>query len=107
MMVNKESVMLPFFGGTAGGDKGDNLTLVTSTLLKASWENKVYSFESSYPVASFDILELQPYGTLAQVRAFYKAACVGSPTANTLTCLGVLPTIDIPVMFYIRQKEDK
>lgn len=78
--------------------------LKTMTLLAASWSNAQYSFEATYPSASYDIEQVQPYGTADQVKAYAKAQCVGTPSSNTLIAQGTVPTVDIPVMFYLRKK---
>lgn len=84
--------------------KENTWSIATTTLAAASWSNGVYSLEGTYPNATYDVMELQPYGTADQVKAFAAINPVGSPTANTITALGTVPTIDIPVMFYVRRK---
>lgn len=79
-------------------------TLTTATLSAANWADSKYSFEADYPVAEKSISELQPYGTKDQVSAFTSAMIVGSPAENVLTALGTVPTVDIPVMFYVVSK---
>ena len=78
----------------------------TATLAVASWSNGVYSFESSYPVATYDI-EIEPNGdscTAAQLAAWSKAQIVGSATKNQIKALGTVPTVAIPVMIRYMKK---
>lgn len=79
--------------------------VMTSLTLSASgWSDGTYSLETDYPVASYDIHELQPSGTAAQVAAFGAAKIIGSSTSNVLTARGKTPTIDIPVICYVQKK---
>lgn len=66
---------------------------------------KTYDFSKTYPNDTYNIEQLQPYGTKEQVKAFGEAMIEGSPTENKLTALGALPTIAIPVMFLVRKKK--
>lgn len=78
----------------------------TATLAVASWSSGVYSFESSYPVATYDI-EIEPNGdscTAAQLAAWSKAQIVGSATKNQIKALGTVPTVAIPVMIRYMKK---
>lgn len=95
-------MIIPNFGGGGGGS--DDRTLVTATVKAASWSNGEYSFEGTYPASKYDMEQVEPYGTKDQVQAFSKASCIGSPTANKLISYGTVPTVDIPVMFFLRRK---
>ncbi len=79
-------------------------TVVTRTISTSDWVNNVYSFESSYPNASYDIEQIQPYGTMEQVQAWGDAMIIGNPNGNTITAMNDAPTINIPIMFYVREK---
>jgi hypothetical protein len=80
--------------------------LATMNVLASGWSsNKTYSFETAYPAASYDIEQIQPIGTLDQVKAWGAAGIVGNPNGNTIICTGeAAPSIDIPIMFYVRKK---
>ncbi len=79
-------------------------TLVQVTLLASSWSGGVYSFESNYPNATYNLEQIQPYGTVDQIKAWGKAMVVGNPSGNTIIARGTVPAIDIPVMMYVRRK---
>ena len=79
-------------------------TVVTRTISTSDWVNSVYSFESSYPNASYDIEQIQPYGTMEQVQAWGDSMIIGNPNGNTITAMNDAPTINIPIMFYVREK---
>ena len=79
-------------------------TVVTRTISTSDWVNSVYSFESSYPNASYDIEQIQPYGTMEQVQAWGDAMIIGNPNGNTITAMNSSPTINVPIMFYVREK---
>lgn len=72
----------------------------TATMTSSGWSGLYYSFESSYPVAQYDI-EIEPNGesiTEAQLDAWSKARIVGSPTANRVKAMGDVPTVSIPII---------
>ena len=80
-------------------------SIVSSTLSASSWSNGVYSFESTYPVASYDIeISLSDGATSEQAEAFTGAIIVGSATANTIKALGTVPTVDIPIIIKVVAK---
>lgn len=80
---------------------------VSGTLLAASWNSsaKTYSFEATYPFASYDI-EIQPSSTATteQVEAFGGAMIVGSIDSNVATAKGDVPTVDIPIIIKVVAK---
>ena len=76
-------------------------------MLAASWNSsaKTYSFEETYPIASYDI-EIRPNDscTEAQFEAWSSAQIVGSVSANTCKAFGDIPTIDIPIVISVTPK---
>lgn len=84
--------------------KENKLTIATATIATNQWSNGTYSFESTYPNATYDIEQIQPYGTADQLKAWGKAMIVGNPNGNTITCRGTVPSVNIPIMFYVRRK---
>lgn len=84
--------------------KENKLTIATATIATNQWSSGTYSFESAYPNATYDIEQIQPYGTADQLKAWGKAMIVGNPNGNTITCRGTVPTVNIPIMFYVRRK---
>lgn len=75
--------------------------LVASTMTAAGWNSatKKYSFESTYPKASYNI-SVSPANTCtqAQIEAWNGAMITGDAENNIATALGILPTVDIPVI---------
>lgn len=84
--------------------KENKRTLVTSTLSTSGWSNGVYSFESTYPNATYDLEQIQPNGTAEQLEAWGDAMIVGNSSGNTIIARGTVPTVDIPIMMYVRRK---
>jgi hypothetical protein len=84
--------------------KENKRTIATSTIATKQWSNGTYSFESTYPNATYDIEQIQPTGNANQLKAWGKAMIVGNPSGNTITCRGTVPTVNIPIMFYVRRK---
>lgn len=75
--------------------------ITATTLLASSWDStaKTYSFESTYPNASYDIeVALDSTATSEQAEAFNGAQIVGSATSNIIKAYGDVPTIDIPII---------
>ncbi len=89
-------------GGTVYSvkDPKARMTISTSTLLAASWSNASYSFETSYPNASYDLM-IEINGdscTADQCKAWDAAQIKGSPTKNSIKAMGTVPTINIPII---------
>ena len=81
------------------GNKANKPTISTSTMSASGWSDGVYSFESIYPVATYDI-EIEINGdncTSEQLKAWSSAQIVGSSTTNSCKAMGDIPTIDIPI----------
>lgn len=75
------------------------------TMLASGWSGNTYSFESSYPSASYDIgIEVAPTATAEQFEAFGGAMICGSSNSNVATALGEVPTVDIPVLVKVVEK---
>ena len=82
-------------------------TITTTTLLASSWDSsaKTYSFESTYPNASYDIeVALDSTATSEQAEACNGAQIVGSATSNTIKAYGDMPTVDIPIILKVVTK---
>ena len=82
-------------------------TVSATTLLASSWEStaKTYSFESTYPNASYDIeVALDSTATSEQAEAFNGAQIVGSATSNIIKAYGDVPTVDIPIILKVVTK---
>lgn len=98
------------------GDKGKALetevnklkeTHVTTTLSVSGWNTstKTYSFESTYPAATYDV-EIEPINcNEAQAKAWGKMCpMTGSTSSNQLQIFGTIPTMDLPVLLTVRTK---
>ena len=80
-------------------------TITTATLLASGWNDGVYSFETAYPVATYDIeISLDSTATAEQAEAFNGAQIVGSATSNIIKAYGEVPTIDIPIILKVVTK---
>lgn len=82
-------------------------TITTATLLASNWDStaKTYSFETDYPVATYDIeISLDSTATSEQAEAFNGAQIVGSATSNIIKAYGDVPTVDIPVILKVVTK---
>lgn len=79
--------------------KANKSTVVEATLSVSGWSGNTYSFENTYPVATYDIeIALNGTATEAQAEAFNSAQIVGSATSNIVTAFGDIPTVDIPII---------
>lgn len=77
------------------------------TLLASNWDSttKTYSFETDYPITTYDIeIALDSTATTAQVEAFNGAQIVGSATSNIIKAYGEVPTADIPIILKVVTK---
>lgn len=81
---------------------GKKITWATITLSTNGWNSstKVYSLESTYPSASYDILDVVPYDstTDAMREAWAKADCGGYQSSNQIKAHGTVPTIALNMM---------
>lgn len=74
-------------------------TIQEVTMAASNWNNKMYSFESLYPSAQYNV-EIEPNGTSvtdAQYKAWCSAQLVGTST-NVCKAMGEVPTVDIPII---------
>lgn len=73
----------------------------TMTMHASAWNaaNKTYSFEATYPFATYNIF-IQPVKpcTANQLEAWGAAMIVGDNNSNVYTALGDVPTVDIPIV---------
>ena len=92
--------------GIESGATSNLFITAAVTMAASSWSNREYSFESSYPVANYD-LEISPNGdsiTSDQLEAWNSAQIVGSAAANKAISKGTVPVIDIPIILIARRK---
>lgn len=84
---------------------GANSDFILGTLFAASWSGNTYSFEATYPVASYNVeVSVDGSATEEQIAAFTDATICGSYNSNILTAKGVVPTIDIPIIIKVVKK---
>lgn len=92
--------------GTSNVVVNNNSLYVTGKILHKdvlyaeNWQDNTYKINQSYPIEDYWITELQPYGTKEQVTAYRDAIVTRSPDTNDLQCLGTVPTVDIPIMYF-------
>lgn len=85
--------------------KENKATITTATLLASGWSDGTYSFETDYPVATYDLeIALDSTATTAQAEAFNGAQIAGSATSNIIKAYGIVPTVDIPVVLKVVNK---
>lgn len=92
--------------GIESGATSNLFITAAVTMAASSWSNGEYSFESSYPVANYD-LEISPNGdsiTSDQMESWNNAQIVGSAVANKAISKGTVPVIDIPIILIARRK---
>ena len=83
----------------AVADKSNKPTFSQYTILTSGWSSGVYSFESDFPSATYDIeIELDSTATESQVEAWSSAKPTAVFGTNTMKALGDVPTVDIPVI---------
>ena len=86
-------------GDGNGGVTAVTTTYVTSSLTVSNWSDRVYSFESNYPNSEYDItISVAPIATSTEYDAFANAKICGSADSNSVTAIGTVPTIDIPII---------
>lgn len=87
-------------------DPGTSLSFEAVTISSSGWSSNVYSFESDYPSASYDILDITPAeaATDAERKAWISADCGGYRSTNTIYAHGTVPSITIPVVLLLRAK---
>ena len=74
-------------------------------MTSAVWNGNQYSFESTYPSASYDLeIALNSTATTVQAEAFNGAQIAGSATSNVVKAYGIVPTVDIPVILKVVNK---
>ena len=79
--------------------KSNKPTFSQYTILTSGWSSGVYSFESDFPNATYDIeIELDSTATESQVEAWSNAKPTAVFGTNTMKALGDVPTVDIPVI---------
>ena len=89
-----------------GDSLGALVTTVNSTLYASKWSNSLYSFETEYPSATYDI-DIALRGedlTDAKQSAYDKARIVGYGGSNVLKAFGAIPIVDIPVVLRVVKK---
>lgn len=73
--------------------------VIEAYLYADKWENNIYTFENTYPSSNYR-LWIEPNSTcsLEQISAYNDALLTGNATANILTAIGSVPTVDIPII---------
>lgn len=87
-------------------NKANKPTINGTIVYAANWSNNIYSFENTYPFATYNI-EIELNGdtcTVEQMNAWSDAKILGSATSNTIKAMGNVPAIDIPIIVKVAQK---
>lgn len=78
------------------------------TISASGWNSStgVYSFQTTYPDATYDILGILPSEntTDAMLEAWTAANCGGYRATNTIKARGTVPTIDLVMKINVRYK---
>ena len=89
---------LPSNTNTELSKKANKATIKSTKLLASGWSGSKYTFESTYPVKTYDIeIALDNSATDAQAEAFNAAQIASSASVNTIRAYGIVPTVDIPI----------
>lgn len=82
----------------------NNPVYTSDTLSSNGWSGSTYSFSSIYPDDEYNIeISLDNSASSSQRSAYAAAMLVGSGSGNTITALGTVPQVDIPII--IRTQE--
>lgn len=103
----KKQVVNNLIAGLEEGGFEKKSVYSETTLLASNWNAtaKTYSFESTYPVASYDIeMWLNSTATDEQAEAFNGAQIESVYGQNVAKARGEVPTIDIPVILKVVAK---
>ena len=86
--------------------KQNNEKVIQVTISASGWSGSTYSFESSYPNASWDILDIIPCPntTRAMRAAWGEADCAGYEATNKITAHGKVPAINLIMEMRLRFK---
>lgn len=101
---------LETYTGQIDSGKQNNVTWYSKTLAAASWTANngtyIYSLESDYPSATYDIEDVIPNSstTSAMRNAWAAADCGGYEATNIIRCHGAKPTIDITLGVCVKKK---
>ena len=105
-------VKQPLIADRASFLKGDGtwqklcVNYVPTTLASGSWISGQYSFESTYPSATYDLEVFinRSSATAAEIEAFNLAQVGGYYISNIIIAAGTVPTIDIHVVLKVSTK---
>lgn len=84
---------------TLNDEKSNKPTVTEGRILVSGWADAVYSFEATFPGATYDLeIALSSSATEEQATAFCEAMIVGNATTNEVKAFGTVPTVDIPII---------
>lgn len=78
--------------------KSNKPTITDAVLSASGWTKNTYSLEATYPAAQYDLEIFAGNTSAEQYDALSAAKLFGSTSTNTLTALGTVPAIDIPII---------
>ena len=80
-------------------------TISAVTMRASGWSNGQYSFESTYPASRYDIeIALASTASQTQIDAFNSAGILSNATSNIVVASGIVPSVDIPIVFKAVEK---
>lgn len=80
-------------------------TITASTIYASGWTNKTYSFETTYPNSTYNLeIAIADTASTTQLDAYNSAQLASNATSNVVKALGVVPTVDIPIVIKVVKK---
>lgn len=85
-------------------EKSEKIQRISYTLVVSKWSGNTYSLETEYPSGQYELTMAVGAINLEQYEMYSEAKIIGSATSNVITALGIIPTMDIPVILEVIKK---
>ena len=90
---------------TALANAANKGSVVSHTVTASGWVSGQYSFESTYPHSTYDLKVYPAFScTQAQFEAWGAAMIVSNHESNVMKAVGIVPTVNIPVILEVVKK---